>query len=387
MLTLLQPPLLPERVLMTGDCVGGVWTYALELVRGLKKYMVEVAFATMGAALTTAQRREAAAVSNLQIYESTFKLEWMDDPWDDLKRAGDWLLGLEQAISPDLVHLNTYIHGALPWRAPTLVVGHSCVLSWWQAVKGEAAPSTWESYRYAVRQGLEAAAMVIAPSRAMLQEVFRHYGTQLPEGRVIANGLNPGAFPAAPEKKPCILAAGRLWDEAKNVQALEDVAPRLTWPIHVAGDDRHPDGGRKTSTSVCFLGRLSSEAMKQHMAQAAIYALPARYEPFGLSVLEAALCRCALVLGDIASLRENWEGAALFVDPDDSEELFAALNKLIKSEKLRVDLAGRARRRSLTLNTERMAKGYLDVYKEILQQEMPAVKPHQVHRPYYFHHH
>ncbi len=33
--------------------------------------------------------------------------------------------------------------------------------------------------------------------------------------------------------------------------------------------------------------------------------LPARYEPFGLSVLEAALSGCALVLGDIPSLRES----------------------------------------------------------------------------------
>ncbi len=39
------------------------------------------------------------------------------------------------------------------------------------------------------------------------------------------------------------------------------------------------------------------------------------YEPFGLSVLEAALSGCALVLGDIPSLRENWDGAADFAEP------------------------------------------------------------------------
>jgi hypothetical protein len=46
--------------------------------------------------------------------------------------------------------------------------------------------------------------------------------------------------------------------------------------------------------------------------------LPARYEPFGLSVLEAALSGCALVPGDIASLRGNWDGVAEFVCPDDA---------------------------------------------------------------------
>jgi glycogen synthase len=52
-------------------------------------------------------------------------------------------------------------------------------------------------------------------------------------------------------------------------------------------------------------------------ARASIYALPARYEPFGLSALEAALSGCALILGDIPSLREVWLEAAPYVSPDD----------------------------------------------------------------------
>src|SRR3546814_6598373 len=41
---------------------------------------------------------------------------------------------------------------------------------------------------------------------------------------------------------PVILSAGRLWDAAKNVRTLNKVAPRLPWPIAVAGDPRGPDG-------------------------------------------------------------------------------------------------------------------------------------------------
>ena len=33
-----------------------------------------------------------------------------------------------------------------------------------------------------------------------------------------------------------VLTAGRLWDEAKNVAALADVAPTLTWPVYLAGE-------------------------------------------------------------------------------------------------------------------------------------------------------
>ena len=145
------------RVLMTADTVGGVWTYALELCEGLGRRSVAVTLATMGPAPSDEQRAAAARISNLELVESRSKLEWMEDPWADLKAAGDWLLHLEAAVEPDLVHLNGYALAALPWTRPVLVAGHSCVLSWWQAVHGEAAPAEWSRYREAVARGLRAA--------------------------------------------------------------------------------------------------------------------------------------------------------------------------------------------------------------------------------------
>ena len=65
-----------------------------------------------------------------------FALEWMDEPWDDVARAGDWLLALEERDRPDVVHLNGYVHGAAALSRPCLVAAHSCVLSWWAAVHG-----------------------------------------------------------------------------------------------------------------------------------------------------------------------------------------------------------------------------------------------------------
>src|SRR5690606_38167348 len=123
-----------RRVLMTADTVGGVWTYAVDLARELGDRGVEVVLATMGRRLDPGQRRQVARIPSLEICESTYALEWMDEPWDDVERAGAWLLELEQELDPDVVHLNGYAHGALPFRAPKLVVGHSCVLSWWEAV-------------------------------------------------------------------------------------------------------------------------------------------------------------------------------------------------------------------------------------------------------------
>ncbi len=353
----------PVKVLMTADTVGGVWTYALDLVRALEPHGVTVALATMGAGLSAAQRETADSLENLTLFESGYKLEWMASPWDDVDAAGAWLLELERQFRPDLVHLNGYAHAALPWSSPTLVVGHSCVLSWWTAVKGEPVPSDWRRYADAVRGGLAAADVVVAPTRAMLDALETHYGP-LPRSRVVPNGRDSALF-ALREKEPFIMAAGRLWDEAKNLAMLAEVAPALEWPVYLAGDATHPDGSEVRFENVKVLGHLPSKALAACLGRASIYALPARYEPFGLSVLEAALSGCALVLGDIPSLREVWGDAALFVAPDDREGWQRTLSRLIRRPDLRDEFARQARVRALQYTPERMAAGYLQVYSSL----------------------
>ncbi len=358
----------PQHILMTADTVGGVWTYALELVKALEKYKVNVTLATMGTPLTPEQEAQVGTLANVQVRASEFKLEWMEEPWEDVREAGEWLLDLAAQIQPDLIHLNGYVHAALPWNAPVLVVGHSCVLSWWEAVKGEAVPASWSRYHKAVQQGVKAADAIAAPSRAMLAALHTHYGPFL-KGSVIPNGRDRQLF-YRDEKQDFILSVGRLWDEAKNVAALEAIAPEVFWPIYLAGEDKHPNGGNAhtegRSPRVTRLGRLSPPTLSHWYARAAIYALPARYEPFGLSVLEAALSGCALVLGDIPSLREIWEDAALFVAPNEDKELAYQLNRLICDRESRQQWADRAYTRALDFTSDRMAASYLALYQVLL---------------------
>src|SRR5690606_10065697 len=214
----------------------------------------------------------------------------------------------------------------LDFGVPTLVVAHSCVLSWWRAVKGCAVPSSWNEYAERVRQGLRRTDVVVAPTRAMLAELRPLYGVSRPS-RVVHNGRPPRAGGRV-EKRPYGLGVGRSWDEAKNMRALDHAAAGLAWPVYLAGDSRSPDGQYGDSKSLRSLGALPPDRLQRWFDGASIYAHPARYEPFGLSVLEAAQAGCALVLGDIASLRELWQGAACFVSPDDPTELAWQLGRL-----------------------------------------------------------
>ena len=355
----------PLRVLMTADTIGGVWTYAVDLARCLGEEGVDVTLATMGELPSATQREEIQRLGTVQLYASEYRLPWMDHhPWQDVRAAGHWLQDLASRVSADVVHLNEPVHAGLDWSVPTLAVGHSCVLSWWQAVRGGPAPAEWKRYREEMTRGFSRAAAVVAPSQWMLQQLRHYYGVR--QGRVIPNGRASAEIDGR-NKAAVVFAAGRVWDPAKNLMALDEIAESLPWPVYLAGDARHPE--RQSTLQgrhVHLLGKLSASDVSAWLRQASIYAFPARYEPFGLSVLEAALAGCALVLGDLPTLREQWHGRAIFVAPGDAATLRLAIESLIDNPDLRNALAMRAQRHALTLTPRRMALRYLSLYAELL---------------------
>jgi glycosyltransferase involved in cell wall biosynthesis len=372
-------------ILMTADPIGGVWTYALELARALAPFEVRVTLATMGAAVRDDQRRAAATVPGLILRESVFRLEWMEDPWRDVDAAGEWLLDVARETRADLIHLNGYAHASLPWSAPVVVVAHSCVCSWWRAVRGDDAPSAFDEYRRRVTAGLHAADAVVAPTYAMRDALAACYRVDAPEIAVINNGCaesvvrdeHPGALDHAEDaaraakspEQPFVLGVGRLWDDAKNLRLLAAAAPTLPWPVFVAGDAAPPTGagGEEFSpTHVTRLGRLAPDDVHALMRRASIFALPARYEPFGLSALEAARAGCALVLGDIPSLREVWGDSATFVDVDDAATLTSAIVALASDDRRRSEMAERARQRAAHYTASAMAARYAALYSETI---------------------
>ncbi|MEZ4617611.1 MAG: glycosyltransferase family 4 protein [Caldilineaceae bacterium] len=246
-----------------------------------------------------------------------------------------------------------------------------------RAVHGVDAPAQWDKYHRHVYAGLQNADVVVAPTRAMLTALHQHYG-QFHKQAVIYNGRCAQDFQPG-EKEQVIFSIGRLWDDAKNIAALEAVAPHITWPIYVAGSNHHPDGGERQLDQVHPLGILRAREISEWLRKTAIYVLPARYEPFGLSALEAALAGCTLVLSDIPSLRELWDGHALFVPPDDPAALQTALVRLIGDENLRSALSTVARQRAVKLSSARMAQRYMTLYHALVQQQKATAK-HRVHR-------
>jgi glycosyltransferase involved in cell wall biosynthesis len=161
-------------------------------------------------------------------------------------------------------------------------------------------------------------------------------------------------------KEPLIFAMGRMWDEAKNLRSLEQAARDVDWPVMIAGGEADA-----VASAAHHLGKLSAPAVEAWLGRAAIFASPVKYEPFGLAALEAGLARCALVLGDVPSLREVWADAALFVDVDDPEGLTRTLQQLIERPDDCIEWGRRARARAKEFGSARMAQTYAGIYRSL----------------------
>ncbi|HKO46412.1 MAG TPA: glycosyltransferase [Polyangiaceae bacterium] len=361
------------RVLMTTDAVGGVFSYAMNLTRELCRRGAEVVLACMGPEPRRDQHAEVNAVPGLRLEHAPYSLEWMDEPWADVERAGDWLLGIARELGAQLVHLNGYCHATLPWGAPTVVVAHSCIASWWQAVLGTDVPKRHQGYLERVNTGLRHASAVVAPSAAMLKSLRRAHGYTGPAS-VIFNGISSAEYFRRP-KHPFYLAAGRLWDRAKNIELIMSAAAELPWPVRVVGDGfLCSDGSRVQGT-----GRLTRADLAAIMGSASVFLHPARYEPFGLAPLEAALSGAALVLGRLDSLCEIWGDSALYVSTDDPGELAHAATRLADDAVLRHSLQARAEYRARELSSRTMADNYTQLYRRVLadatRARIPTAQP------------
>jgi glycogen synthase len=355
-----------RHVLMAADAVGGVWTYAVELARGLAELGFRTTIAVLGPAPDAEARREAEEIPQTEIVETGQALDWTAGDERELRAASHALAGLAAGIGAAMVHLNAPALGAVEYPVPVVAVAHSCVATWWRAVRGGALPADFIWRRRSAGQGMRKAAALIAPSRSFANALRSVYGADL-DPIVIPNGRTPPPTLQI-AKQRCVLTAGRLWDEGKNLRTLDQAAARLDAPVLAAGALTGPHGAAAQFDHIQPLGPLGRGALAERYAAAPVFASVALYEPFGLAVLEAAQAGAALVLSDIPTFRELWNGAALFVPAEDSGALAVALQGLLDHPDEARRLAAAARYRARRYGARAMAQKVAEVYEAVLGQ-------------------
>jgi len=354
---MLTPPAHALRVLITADAVGGIWRHALDLASELTRRGAAVCIVTWGPRPAAHQRSEAAAASIETIHVEA-PLDWLGGE-AALELAARRLDTVIRSWSPSVVHLNVpALAPRLTSANPCVAVLHSCLATWWMAVRRTPLPDAWQWHARATGDGLAAADVAISPSAAFADAMATVYG-RLARLRVIHNAS--GARPPRP-KEPFAFAAGRWWDDGKNAACLDAAAALARSPVRVAGPLRAPHGDERRFDRARWLGDLPHGRLLGEIDRAAVFVSAALYEPFGLSVLEAASAGSALVLADIPTFRELWQGCAHFVSPDDPRRLARTIDALMDDPQERRRLGEAARARSAWFSIDRQAEAFLRAY-------------------------
>lgn len=347
------------RVLLVTDAVGGVWVYTLDLARALQTLGIDSVLAVTGPSPTAKQLEEA---SDVRLVDTGLPLEWLDTTTEEISRAGQAIAELAKREGADIVQTSSAsLLADAEFAQPTVAVQHSCLASWWAAVKRTPLPDDFQWRRELVQRGMERASAVVAPSIAFAAETARIYGVR---AAAVHNGRRPAWTREIPQGQ-FVFTAGRLWDEGKNLATLDAAAARVRVPFQAAGAQRGPNGAQVELRHVEALGPLTHTRLSGLYAARPIYASAALYEPFGLSVLEAAQAGCALVLSDIPTHREIWGGAAIFVSPRDDRALASAIQDLLDDPDEREQLGRLAAARSAHYTPARMARGMADIYARV----------------------
>lgn len=188
---------------------------------------------------------------------------------------------------------------------------------------------------------------VIAQTTIAARFQTKYFGARVPI-RIIPNAVKPVEMRRV-ERKPWILAVGRLGDPLKGFDRLVSVFARLGdigWKLVFAGSD---DGDARLRSQVAALGlservefRGAVRDMDSLYAESGIFCLPSRSEGFPNALAEAMMaalpCVCFNIVAGPRDLIEN--GVSGFLVPDGDLDGMAAVLRSLTSNPSQREFVG-----------------------------------------------
>jgi alpha-1,3-rhamnosyl/mannosyltransferase len=123
----------------------------------------------------------------------------------------------------------------------------------------------------------------------------------------------------------------------------------------------------KAGSHVRYLGYLPENDLAALMAGSAVFVMPSLYEGFGLPVLEAMASGVPVVTSRGGALEEVAGDAAILVDPQDTEEIAAGIQRVLDDSALRETLVRKGLARAAQFSWERTARETLRIYEQAIQ--------------------
>lgn len=243
-------------------------------------------------------------------------------------------------------------------------------------------------FEYFLKRRLSYADHILTISEFIRQEIIEEF--KLPPEMVSSVPLaaDPVFGPISPSEVARVLKAYQLpsayllfvgsLEPRKNAATLIEAMQKLTTDIplvmvgwHAWGSKDWLEEAKRTGLSarIKILGHVPDEDLAAIYNGATALVYPSLYEGFGLPILEAMSCGCPVVSSNVASMPEVAGDAALLINPLDSDELTAAIDKVTTDSNLRADLINLGYRQAQKFNWKQTAENTLAVYKKVAAKQ------------------
>ncbi len=116
---------------------------------------------------------------------------------------------------------------------------------------------------------------------------------------------------------------------------------------------------------IVFCGYLEDEILPVLYSGCDAFVYPSFYEGFGLPPLEAMSCKAPVITSSLTSIPEVTGDSAILINPNNIDELEAALAKLLNDENLKAILSQKGYLRSLEFNWRKTAKNTARAYEQL----------------------
>ena len=281
------------------------------------------------------------------------------------------LPALVRQLQLDVLHVPSYRRMLWPRPCPLVATIHDLApfhvtgkYDWKRMIYGRVIVKRLARRQHAI--------MAVSENTARDLETF--FGLGRDRVTVVWNGIDhqrfqPGDAPAAKAEaarrwqldRPFFLYVSRLEHPGKNhVRLIEafgrfKAATKSNWLLALGGSDWHgaeaiyaAAKASPVSADIRFLGFVDDATLPQLYRATEAFVYPSLFEGFGFPPIEAMACGCPVISSTRGSLREVVAGAARTVEPEDVENIAAALTSLssdpAERDRLRAAGFGNARR-------------------------------------------
>lgn len=223
------------------------------------------------------------------------------------------------------------------------------------------------------RQAANRADRVIAVSRFTATQVHDLLGVDRDRIDVVHHGHRGPVDPPNCPREPLILFVGAIQARkniARLVEAFKSTPPE--WRLVLAGSAgfgardiiaRIESSPRRSDITVT--GWIPDAELRDLWSRASIFAFPSLDEGFGMPILDAMAWGVPVLTSNRSAMPEVADGAALEVDPFDTEAIAAGLCALAGDHAFRADLVRRGRLRVLEATWERAVDGTWAAYQKV----------------------